>query len=349
MKYYLKNPNFGFVESISLLCFNDEIIDITLGASKVDDPKHWEHPAFRIERNEKWVNIIFNRCDNWVNFELNIISKSDQPVSGKINHLKPYTQEDIAKLLTTKKIVFLGTARSCALKLKDSLDKILELGEYFSDYRISIFENDSSDTTLNIATDLSKVNDRVRVRTEPGLIEYIPLRTERLAYARNSLLDHALAEYADFDYFCWIDLDGLVDSRFSNEGFLSNFIYESVWDAVFPITFPLYYDVWALREKSVAPNDVVWESRHSVPSVIGNGKNLHTAVQQLAPGSLQGWLSVDSAFGGFAIYKRWCAGAGRYVGVAQGEEICEHVLYNQSLKMAGAKLFINPQCITYNP
>jgi len=59
-------------------------------------------------------------------------------------------------------------------------------------------------------------------------------------------------------------------------GFLSNFKYESVWDVVFPISYPIYYDIWALKEKIIAPRDIVSDTQHRIPSVIGNFLNLMT-------------------------------------------------------------------------
>ncbi len=349
MKYYLKNDSFRFVSDIELLCRDDEIIDITVGASKVDQPKDWDYPAFRLFRQDDWTKVKFDRPDNWSEFELNISSKKNQPLAGKINYLEPSSDIEIAEILSTKRIIFLGTARSCAGKIGESIYRIVALAASFADYRIEIFENDSDDNTLGIINEIALQNSRLHVLTEPGLDHYLEGRTQRLAYARNKLLDRALEIYSGFDYFCWVDLDGLVDDRFSTQGFLSNFKYETIWDAVFPISYPIYYDVWALREKTIAQHDVAWNALHRVPSVISHGKNLHTAVQQLAPGSLTGWLSVESAFGGFAIYKRWCVDAGRYVGRKRDEEICEHVIYNKSLIRAGARLYINPECITHNP
>lgn len=76
---------------------------------------------------------------------------------------------------------------------------------------------------------------------------------------------------------------------------------------------------------------------------------MHTAVQQLGPGSLQGWLSVDSAFGGLGLYTVEAASKGRYIGMVNNEGICEHVPYHQGLIRSGARLYVNPECMTHNP
>ena len=235
------------------------------------------------------------------------------------------------------------------MKISESVGRILELAEFFLDYRIKIYENDSVDGTINVINSILSKNLNATIYSEDDISIAMTHRTQRLAYIRNKLLDDTLEKEANFDYICWLDLDGLVGKRFTTESFLSNFKYEALWDAVFPISFPIYYDIWALREKSISPIDIVWHSQHLVPSVINSKKNLHTAVQQLTQDNLSGWRSVESAFGGFGLYKMKIAAKGRYVGMINNEEICEHVTYNESLYRAGARLYINPECITHNP
>ena len=58
------------------------------------------------------------------------------------------------------------------------------------------------------------------------------------------------------------------------------------------------------------------------------------------------WIDVESAFGGFAIYRRNWFDIVKYVGVTEdGDEVCEHVSINLTMRKAGAKIFINPQLI----
>tara|TARA_B100000780_G_C20743242_1_gene295259 strand:- start:138 stop:554 length:417 start_codon:yes stop_codon:yes gene_type:complete len=58
------------------------------------------------------------------------------------------------------------------------------------------------------------------------------------------------------------------------------------------------------------------------------------------------WIEVESSFGGLAIYKKKCFYKNEYVGLYNnGEEICEHVPFNQKLRNNGLKLFINPRLI----
>lgn len=348
MKYYFQNSEFKFVTGMQLYCPGDRISDVVVGVAKVDNPLTWDYPAYRLSTPGEWVSITFDRPDNWSRFELQIASDNGSPISGSLTFLQPLDESEIRNLLIKKKIVFLGAARNCAARVSHSITRIVELAELFKDYKIKIFENDSADQTLNICQSAADLNHNITIFSEPGLDRLLPQRTQRLAYARNKLLDDSIINEHDSDYICWIDMDGLVDSRFSTSGFLSNFKFESVWDAVFPISSPSYYDIWALRHKVLAPDDIAYRLSHFVPSIILK-KDLHAAVQQLAPGALLGWLTVESAFGGMGLYKFSAARTGRYVGRINDEEICEHVPYHGGLIKSGAFLYVNPECVTHNP
>jgi hypothetical protein len=236
--------------------------------------------------------------------------------------------------------------------LPASVRKLHELGALFAEHALHVFENDSSDGTGELLDQLASEHQLVSHR-EAGIAAQMPLRTERLAYARNRLLDTVLAPQASgapqpWDYICWADLDGLVGERFSVDGFISNFRHEAAWDAVFPLSWPLYYDMYALREDTLCPRDYVLDGQQRFDAMLGPAAaQIHAVTQQLAPGRLKGWLPVRSAFGGFGLYKAEVVRHGRYVGLIDGQEVCEHVPYHEALCRAGARLFLNPDCITH--
>jgi hypothetical protein len=265
---------------------------------------------------------------------------------GRLDTVAEASLEEVRQRLTQRRIAFLGTARNCASALPASVTKLHELAALFGHAEIHVYENDSEDGTGELLSRMAQ-QGLLQVQRESGIAQRMPLRTERLAYARNRLLDGVLARPQPWDYICWADLDGLVGARFTVEGFLSNFQLEEVWDAVFPISWPLYYDLWALREEAVCARDYVWDTQHRINAVLGDGGKLHAATQQLAPGKVRGWLPVQSAFGGFGLYKGVVARLGRYVGVEGEREVCEHVPYHEGLYRAGAKLYINPRCVTH--
>ena len=55
------------------------------------------------------------------------------------------------------------------------------------------------------------------------------------------------------------------------------------------------------------------------------------------------WIEVDSAFGGFTIYKKDMFHYCEYKGINDyGEEFCEHTYFHKILKEKNAKIYINP-------
>jgi hypothetical protein len=108
-----------------------------------------------------------------------------------------------------------------------------------------------------------------------------------------------------------------------------------------------YYDIWALRHPQIMPSDFK-DLNGLFPIMLGDEniyKLTYLPIRELNFKSIKGLLEVDSAFGGFAIYKSNIFYEGVYGGKELGKEICEHVLFNKSLKKLGAKLFINPKFI----
>ena len=354
MQHRLANDSFAFVSGVTLRLPGALVREVRVGVSRVAQPLTWDRPTYRQQVNGDTVTLQFDRPDNWAHLGFDFVADlpPDAPAGpvlppplGRLHTVAETPLHDVRQRLRSQRIHFLGTARNCAAALPASIAKLQELGALFGQSQIHVYENDSSDDTHTVLQQMAR--DRLlRLDSEQGIAQRMPLRTERLAYARNRLLDHVLAQ-ADCDYVCWADLDGLVGARFTVDGFLSNFQLDSVWDAVFPLTWPIYYDLWALREPVLCASDYVWDGAHRFNAMLGDGHKIHAATQQLAPGRVRGWLPVESAFGGFGLYKASTARLGRYVGVESGEEVCEHVPYHQALVRAGARLYLNPRCITH--
>jgi hypothetical protein len=349
MKHRLANDSHAFVRGITLRTPGVAIRDVRIGAARVVDPLAWDTPPCRLHISGDTAEITFHRPDNWARFGFDIVpvhgGQPEVAPQGALHLLAERPLDEVRQQLRGQKIAFLGTARSCAKALPASINKLRELGSLFGAHEIHVYENDSTDDTGALLDHYARDGLLHAIR-EQGVAAQMPLRTERLAYGRNRLLDQVLPR-GPFDYICWADLDGLVGDRFSTDGFLSNFQLDAVWDAVFPLSWPLYYDIWALREDSICAHDYVWDGQHRLNAVLHAGKEIHAATQQLAPGRVAGWVPVRSAFGGFGLYKGHIVAQGRYTGLVDGREVCEHVPYHALLQQAGARLYLNPKCITH--
>lgn len=247
---------------------------------------------------------------------LDLINKNNVSVNFYPHHDCPTTisAKKFNNSIEKKSIVFVGLARDCESVIKLNIDLLLKLGNYFKDFKIIVFENDSRDDTRKI---LSKIKiDNVQIIYLPSLdVKYLE-RTERLAYIRNIGLNEALK--TNFDYYCPVDLDGVLTTNgyeFDINGFLSNFYYEEFWDAVFPVSHGFYYDLWALRHSQLSPDDwMIAESKGISALGIDIIRSREIFTRQYDLRKMSGWLKVNSAFGGIGIYKMNCIQNLQYVG-----------------------------------
>jgi len=211
----------------------------------------------------------------------------------------------------------------------------------FQKYEIIIFENDSTDDTLKI---LNRYAEKfpLTIISEIGLDRLFVKRTQRLSYGRNCVLEEI--KKREPDYHCIADMDGVLGSEVNIDSFLSNFSVPEAWDAVFPVNERLYYDIWALRHKTIYPYDYLREVENFHPQ-FNTQDALNVNLRSIAAldyQNLLGWLRVQSAFGGMGVYKTRSFKNVSYFGVNDGNEICEHVILHQTANKVGGQLFINP-------
>jgi glycosyltransferase involved in cell wall biosynthesis len=334
---------FRFLHSIEITIQQQDSNLLGIQTSNQVRPKQYEAAKYYTDIKAASKTVIFDRpsqaghlrtiFDRRTNFA-NVVAKYLEPKDILA------TQEFISK----KKILFAGCARNCATSVAASLSTLSKLGKYFYNHEVIIFENDSTDETretLENARDTQQLP--LTIVTQSGLDKILPQRTQRLAHARNTVLETTREKYSEFDYLCWADMDGIVNENFSTNGFLSNFSLDQVWDGVFPVTNTFYYDIWALRHSVLCPEDYHSQMERS-DAALGNDfiVGYHAHMRQSRLQNLPTWLSVDSAFGGMGIYKISSIANARYQGMIDDTPICEHVPFNTKIVQNGGRLYINP-------
>ena len=99
---------------------------------------------------------------------------------------------------------------------------------------------------------MASSNLDIRLIQETNLGQNYPIRTERIAYIRNLLID---AVPRDFDYFFMADLDDVFSPNVKKESFESCFRYTG-WDVMTACSVKYgYYDAWALRIPGLLETD----------------------------------------------------------------------------------------------
>jgi len=206
-----------------------------------------------------------------------------------------------------EKVVICGVCKDVAGRLPFSIKIMEKIGALFSDYRIVVYENNSSDNTVDILKAWEGCNSRVLMiceQLEKANLEKF-FRPECIARARNIVLDKVLSEeFQDFDYLVWMDMDFRVEPNY--DAFTEVFQSDKAWDAVFANGVApdgTYWDWYAFRDNNnpLGPEllgRVWWDLQ----------KQFKTHIKD-------DWHLVYSAFAGCAIYKKSSIKNCRYSGL----------------------------------
>lgn len=254
--------------------------------------------------------------------------------------------------LKDKKIVFAGLCRSLEDRISENIKHIeSHIKNSVSEYKILIFENDSSDGTKEILRKLNSENKNVipicndyniqsfgQVKSTNRMMAFAKYRTELQNYIR----DH----FSHYDYVILFDTDFLdlsIDGIFNSFGWIKSKDIDAMagYSYSFKNSNGLYhiwnYDSWAYRE-------TLWQDLESSP--------LYPDLQPYPSMAWFGYkvfprgsdiIKVKSAFGGSAIYKTNVYLDGKY-----GHDDCDHVTFHKSIldKRKEFKLFANPSQVS---
>ena len=251
--------------------------------------------------------------------------------------------------MLNKKILFATTVRNPGKKFKKSVEKFYKIGQKFQEFEIIIVESDSLNRKyLKHFENQNNIVVKKLGRLKENIIDG-HLRTERISFSRNEYIKH-LKENPDknFDYLIVFDSDG-VSNLITYKKIKEALIIKNDWSAQFSNQLVYYYDIFALRSKD-------WVDKNyklSRDEYIKNGMNPKKAILNsltnkiLHISSKKNLIRVESAFGGFGIYKVSRIGSAKYIGNFKGESICEHVPFNRAIDEAyPGTLYINPKLIS---
>ena len=238
--------------------------------------------------------------------------------------------------------------------LSDTLANITIWGNCFPSARYVFVTNDNSDSTTDILRRwLIGKEDVAKVIVVDGAAGAINNKIDRLAFARNSYLLHLneLTESGSkVDFLIVADMDG--PNRHGPSGAcLVDAIEQapSDWAGLFPCQDGGFYDVSALRHDTWCPTDA-WAE-------VAGGRLWRLLRLQYSPSRIQRYvhckqvyidpsespIAVNSAFGGFAVY-RVSALAASWYGSRDpaGRTVCEHVVFHAAVRDAGGGLYVMP-------
>ena len=259
----------------------------------------------------------------------------EQQFTPTVDELDTYVRDVSVgyERMRNRRLVIAGLARDVAGVLPKTIARIERQGRFFSDYRVVIYENDSSDDTPELLAAWARRNPRVisvsETRREPVNKPSRCLdRARRMAFYRSQCQQVIERECASFDNVMLIDTD--LDGGWSYDGVAHTFAHDS-WDFVAangiifrrrwlqPNSF-VQYDAWAYRDDA----DFTALTTKQVNYI------RYCRGEQMRP--------IFSAFGGVGLYRMPAYLAGHY----EGSDV-EHVTFHQSLHRQGyCRTFLNP-------
>jgi hypothetical protein len=232
-------------------------------------------------------------------------------------------------MLTSVTVV--GCAKNIGEYIPNSIKKIEMICSLFEKSKIIIYENDSTDNTLD---QLLKWKN-AEIITEKNVKGP---RTVRLARGRNILLQKAL--YYDYEYFVVVDMDDKL-SDLTKSAFLSSFDDKKFpnWSMIGSNQRGEYYDLWALR---TFDGWMPFDCHECVRKTRNKNYCITSRLVHIDENSEP--IKVKSCFGGLAIYKTKYIKYSKYNGLnSEDQEICEHVQFNEDI----GNIYINPKMINH--
>ena len=245
--------------------------------------------------------------------------------------------KDIAQ---NSKVLICGICRNVAKVLPQTIARIECLGNYFKDYHVFVYENDSTDNTRDILTQWQTNNNKVKIKfdtlnpppfTDPKGED----RRKYMAMARNKYLNYARGynRKNPIDYLIIVDMD--LMGGWSYDGVFNSLGQKDEWDVVGSNSVcyehngqqwnRLFYDTWALRFFDKQENDFEKGNK-----IINRGESL---------------IYVASCFGGLAIYKP------KFLkeDINYDQFDCDHVTLHSELGKKNYRIALNPnQIVLYN-
>jgi hypothetical protein len=248
-------------------------------------------------------------------------------------------------------ILICGTARNLEKYINSEIEHLDSCTNNFKKKFFFVVESDSSDETVALLEQLSKNRANFNYYSFGNLSKQFPKRTKRLEICRNKIVEEVKnnVDYRSIDYVLIADLDN-VNQLLTADKINRCWQLKKDWDILTANQSELYYDIWALRHPDWSNQDCIHQLDRLKNFVSKEqAENLAVRSKQVYIGENFDLLEVDSAFGGLGIYKKEVFIQGHYEGLdSEGNEICEHVKFHESIKVHGFKIYINPALINFN-
>jgi hypothetical protein len=259
--------------------------------------------------------------------------------------------------LSKKSVLICGLIRDGDDVLEKQIEMMDNAFRDFKNVGFIIIESDSRDATPEILSRISQRRSDFNYICLGKLESTIPNRIQRLRFCRNKYVEFIRNSNKKYDFIVVADLDG-INSKLTRESINSCFYTDFSWDMCSANQACGYYDLYALRAEGWCEKDILREIQlrgvNKSPREMFDLRTKLIYDQMKVIPRNHSWISVDSAFGGLAIYQATIFEEFDYTSEGKHNEIqCEHVDLHLRMSNSGKLLYINPRLInsywnTYN-
>jgi hypothetical protein len=262
-----------------------------------------------------------------------------------------------------KKIVMGFLLKDSTIHISSMQKKIKEMGKYFKDYKVVLFENDSKDGTRDILNewslhdkhidiikccDLGDCECRLNWKDLKSKGPISDFRIDKMRFMRERMLRHVSKNYSHYDYYMIMDFD--ISGSLFIDGFFTTFHHNN-WDMVFsnglnssPIPFfhnKLYlYDILAYVPYDHKQIEYSKSNYQNIIDFFRENKKLEINLKNLK------WKEAKSGFNGLAIYKMKSVKNCSYLN--NKKFYCEHIdIHNNMIENSYEKIYFNPSIIMF--
>lgn len=253
-------------------------------------------------------------------------------------------------MLNVNNVLVTGLARDVAKHIPKEIMRLeIEMKKIFNSVNFFIVESDSSDETIKSLENIKKDKDNFDYISLGNLEKIIPNRIQRLSYCRNIYVKKIRDDPTShkFNHIAVVDFD--IKNNYLNLSILKEFVNNNSWSGLFSNQKGFYYDIYALRCSNWSENDCFEEYRllcQKYNSEKAKKIAIWSKMRKISESSAP--IMVDSAFGGFAVYKKNIFLEFDYADNLKKFINSEHVVLNKKITQNGGKLFILPSMTNFS-
>jgi len=250
-------------------------------------------------------------------------------------------------------LIITGLCRDVAKHIEKNIRRAVLIGELFKDYRIVLYENDSTDGTRKVLENMAKRNRKIRLIDDlkeektPELYSYGTYnskRIDRMAYLRNIYMRYIRRNFPKYDYLLVSDFD--IEGYTNLTGVLHVIGKRGNWDAVavngqmnIPGTFGSLTSMYDTLAFVKDPKDMAACQQTNYGFV--QGMNDWLTLGQV---TARNFVPVASAFNGMCLYKMPSVISCKY---PTGWR-CEHIgLHAEMAKIGKGRIYLDPFWVVY--